>query len=152
MLNQFEIIGNLTKTPALRHTNNNKPVTTLDIARNFFVGEEKRTEYLQVTVWDNTAENACKYLKSGRQVFVKGKIVPVKKLIEGKNYNFNELHAETVLYLGPNDKGNNNEHSSSNREDPFENQQPYYGEYPFDSNSNNNPFNNIRNNNNPFSR
>jgi single-strand DNA-binding protein len=153
MLNSFEIIGNLTKTPELRKTTSGKPVTTLDIARNFNVGEEKKTEYIQVTVWEVSAENACKYLKSGRKVFVKGKIIPVKKNIEGKNYTFNELHAETVLYLGSSDKASNNAHSHENQGEPYGNQ-PDYGDIPFNnSGSSNSPFYNKKsNNNNPFGR
>ena len=158
MWNTFELIGNLTKKPVLRKTNSGIPVTNLDIAHNYWVGEEKRTDYLQVTLWKDNAVNACKYLDTGRQVFVNGTIKPVKQEISNKKYTFNELHAESVKYLGSNNQGNSNHQNNSSdqqgqlnsyQEDnytqvgnnPFQrdNENPNYGSNPFEQ-RNTNPF------------
>lgn len=132
MLNKFEFIGNLTRDVVLRHSNNNKAVCNLDIALNYYVQNEKKTEYVQVTVWEKQAEDAAKYLKKGRQVFTEGRVVVRKRQLEGKNISIPEFHATTVLYLGP---STNSDQQGSERNEQYYDEPPYSG-----SENSHNPF------------
>lgn len=115
MLNEAKFIGNLTKDLELRKTSSGKSVTNLDIALNYYVQNEKKTDYVQVVVWDKQAEDAANYLAKGRQVYVEARVVVRKRNIEGKNIPIPEFHAEKVLYLGsPNNQNGGGNQPPSN--------------------------------------
>lgn len=122
MLNRVEFIGNLTKDIELRKTNSQKSVCNLDIALNYYVGNEKKTEYVQVAVWDKQAEDAASYLSKGRQVYVEAKVVVRKRDIEGKNIPIPEFHADRVIYLGASNNQNSQQGSNG-----FQGHQPPQG-------------------------
>ena len=69
-MNKFFGIGNLTKAPELRETQNRKSVATLSIAINRDYGEG--TDYFNVVVWGDLADNCKKYLDKGSKVCVVG--------------------------------------------------------------------------------
>lgn len=150
MLNRVEFIGNLTKAPELRRTETDKSVTTLDVALNYYVGEEKKTEYVQVVLWEKKAEDACNYLTKGRQVYVEAKVVVRKRQFDGKNIPIPEFHADRVLYLGTasnQNDGNNEPHERVfGRQDSSQgfnsNQHPFGGQSnnPFAGQNNRGPF------------
>jgi single-strand DNA-binding protein len=118
MLNESKFIGNITKDIELRKTASGKFVTNLDIALNYFANGEKKTEFVQVVLWEETAENASKHLSKGRQVFVQAKVVVRKREIEGKNIPIPEFHAERVVYLGSsNQNGGGNQQQSNGYND-----------------------------------
>ena len=79
-INRVELLGNLGRDPELRYTPGGKAVTTLSIATDVFwraraTGEvKKRTDWHQVTVWEDTAEQCAKYLRAGEKVFVVGQL------------------------------------------------------------------------------
>ena len=122
MLNDVKFIGNLTKRVELRRTESGKSVANLDIALNYFIGEEKKTEYVQVVLWEKKAEDAATYLDKGRQVYVEAKVVVRKRNIEGKNIPIPEFHADRVLYLGAsnNQNGANDQDNQSGGVSPHE--------------------------------
>lgn len=74
------ISGNLTQDPELRFTKNEKPVATLRVA----CSDRKRTEsgewvdgetlYINVVVWNQTAQNAASSLNKGDSVVLQGKL------------------------------------------------------------------------------
>lgn len=147
MLNRVEFIGNLTKDIELRQTATGKSVTNLDIALNYYVQNEKRTEYVQVSAWDKQADDAAKYLSKGRQVYVEAKVSIRKRTLEGKNIPFPEFHALRVMYLGPANNQNGNGQPNPNDYDGsnfgYDQQDPghfgsSYGDTTFNQPSNNN--------------
>ena len=73
-LNSVQIIGNLGQDPEMRYTQNQKPVANFSIATTEQWGEQKKTEWHKIVVWDKLAENCSKYLKKGSCVFVEGRI------------------------------------------------------------------------------
>lgn len=145
MLNKVEFIGNLTQDLKMRTTNTSgKSVCNLDIALNYYVNGEKKSEYVQVIVWEKQAEDAVKYLSKGRQVYVEAKVIIRKKEINGTNISIPEFHADKVLYLGAsNVSGTNNQQESSQSLG----HQSEYKDSPFQQKGNGN---NQNHRNNPF--
>ena len=79
-MNKITIIGNLTRDPELRYTQNNRQVCNFSVAvniRGFGQSREEQAEmvnYYRVTVWGPQGENAAKYLAKGRRVAVSGSL------------------------------------------------------------------------------
>ena len=77
MLNRVILMGRLVADPELQHTPNNIAVTRLRVAvdRNYSKqGEEKKTDFIDVTVWRSTAEFVCKYFAKGRMIALEGSL------------------------------------------------------------------------------
>lgn len=92
-MNLIVLEGRLTKDPELRTTNNGKSVAdiTLAVNKSFKNQEgEKTADFLNITLWNDKAINANKYLKKGDLISVVGKL---------ENRNF-ELNGEKRYTLG----------------------------------------------------
>ena len=77
MLNHVTLMGRLVADPELQHTPNNVSVTRIRLAvdRNYSrQGEEKKTDFIDVTLWRNTAEFVCRYFSKGRMIAVEGSL------------------------------------------------------------------------------
>lgn len=78
-VNKVILVGNLGRDPEVRHTNDGKPVVTLNLAtseswKDRNTGERKeRTEWHRVVIFN---ENLCKvaenYLKKGSKLYIEG--------------------------------------------------------------------------------
>lgn len=83
-LNKVMLIGNLGRDPEIRHTQDNNPTATLNIAtseswKGKHTGERKdKVEWHRVVIFGKVAEIAQKYLKKGSSVFIEGKLVTRK--------------------------------------------------------------------------
>lgn len=78
-MNDMRILGNLTKDPVIRNTNNGKTVASFSVATNRdYVtpqGEKKQlTDYVNVVVWGDLAIAVQKNLMKGRRVYVEGRL------------------------------------------------------------------------------
>jgi single-strand DNA-binding protein len=80
--NTITVIGNLTKDPDLRYTQNGHAVASLAVAvnrrlRNAQSGEfEDRLDgFFDVTIWREHAENVAESLKKGMRVVVMGRLI-----------------------------------------------------------------------------
>lgn len=76
-LNKVILIGRLTRDPELRYTPSGKPVTnfTLAVDRNRGgQGQERETDFIDCSVWQQAAEFASKYGSKGRLVCVEGRL------------------------------------------------------------------------------
>ncbi|MBQ4558388.1 MAG: single-stranded DNA-binding protein [Clostridia bacterium] len=76
-MNKVILIGNLTKDPELTTTNNGVSVCrfTLAISRRYANAEgERETDFINVVVWRNLADNCHKFLKKGSKTAVVGNI------------------------------------------------------------------------------
>ena len=76
-MNKVILIGNLTKDPEMSTTTSGKNVTrfTLAVSRNYTNADgEKETDFINIVVWGNIAENCGKYLEKGRKCAVVGEI------------------------------------------------------------------------------
>lgn len=77
MLNRVILMGRLVADPELQHTPNNISVARVRIAcdRNYAKqGEKKKTDFIDVTVWRNTAEFVCRYFTKGRMIALEGSL------------------------------------------------------------------------------
>ncbi len=76
-MNKVFLIGNLTKDPELSETPNGTAVCkfTVAVSRDFANSEGTReTDFFNITVWRNRAENCGKYLKKGNKVAIIGSL------------------------------------------------------------------------------
>ena len=73
-MNKSVIIGNLTRDPELRTTQDGTPVCNFTVAVNRRVraSGQPEADYFRVTAWRTLGENCAKYLSKGRKVFVTG--------------------------------------------------------------------------------
>ena len=78
MLNRICIMGRITRDLELHRTQDGTAVTSFTVAvdddfKSKATGE-KKTYFLDVVAWRQTAEFACQYLGKGRMVVVEGKL------------------------------------------------------------------------------
>ena len=86
MLNSVSLMGRITHDLELRHTKDERSVISFRIAvdRDYQPNpEEKRSDFLEVTAWNGTAEFISKYFKKGQLIVVHGRL-------ESNNYTDKE--------------------------------------------------------------
>jgi single-strand DNA-binding protein len=109
MLNRIVLIGRLTKDPELRYTQSGIPVSsfTLAVDRSFKNAQgERETDFINIVVWRQQAENCAQYLS-------KGKLAAVDGSLQLRSYTGNdgikrtvaEVIADTVRFLSPKEGG-----------------------------------------------
>ncbi|MCP4810772.1 MAG: single-stranded DNA-binding protein [Proteobacteria bacterium] len=111
MINKVILVGNLGADPEMRTTGGGMPIANLRLAtterrkdRDGNWGEH--TEWHRVTAFGKTAENAGRYLKKGRQVYVEGKIRTNKYQDRDGNDRWStEVICDTLKFLGRGDGG-----------------------------------------------
>ena len=72
MYAQTIIIGNLTKSPELKHTPSGTAVAKCSIAYTDGYGDKKTSNFMDIVLWGKTAEAFNKYCKIGSKVMVSG--------------------------------------------------------------------------------
>ena len=102
MLNKIIIMGRLTRDPELRRTASSTAVAgfTLAVDRDFkSQNGEKRTDFIDVVAWRNTAEFVAKYFTKGRMAVVEGRLqIRDWKDKDGNNRRSAEVVAENVYF------------------------------------------------------
>lgn len=75
-LNHIALMGRLTRDPELKHIPSGVAVTTFTLAveRDYAEGGEKKTDFVEIVTWRNTAEFAAKYVSKGQQIVVSGRL------------------------------------------------------------------------------
>jgi|688.fasta_scaffold943063_2 single-strand DNA-binding protein len=71
-MNSVNIIGRLGRDPELRYTPAGKSVCELNLAVDYGYGENKKTAWLGVVLWEKTAEIAAQHLRKGDQCGISG--------------------------------------------------------------------------------
>jgi single-strand DNA-binding protein len=114
-LNKAEIIGNLTRDPEVKQTQNGKFYTSLSVATNREwtdknTGERKKdVEYHNVVLWGRIAEIAGQYLHKGDKAFFSGRLQTRSWEKEGhKNYR-TEIVVDNLIMLNTKPKQNTSE-------------------------------------------
>lgn len=76
MLNRVILMGRLTADPDYRTTHSSTAMArfTLAVERDYSQGEEKQTDFLDVTAWRSTADFVSKYFHKGQLVAVQGRV------------------------------------------------------------------------------
>ena len=103
-LNQAMLIGNLGKDPELKTTNNGTSFCNLSVATSeSWIGKDgnknQKTEWHNIVVWKQLAENCCKYLKKGSKIYLQGKIQTEKYEKDGQERYFTKIIANQVKFL-----------------------------------------------------
>jgi single-strand DNA-binding protein len=98
--NKVILIGNITKDLELRHTTSGIAVTSFTIAINTKWKEKEETTFVDIVVFNTTAENCCKYLKKGNPIFVEGRLQQKKwETEDGQKRSKMEVIGERVQFL-----------------------------------------------------
>lgn len=105
------IIGNLTKDPETRNTQNNKTVCNFTVAVNrrnkTGNGEHPETDFFRVAAWGAMGENCQKFLAKGKKVAVIG-AVQVRTFTDNNGEfkaNLEIPFADEVEFLSPREVG-----------------------------------------------
>ncbi len=99
--NNVFLLGNLTRDPELRYTEEGKPFVDIGLAVNRKwingQGEQKSSvDYMNITGWNQLAENCANNLKKGDRVMVAARVKYKQNEKDGKKYNIMYLNAEVV--------------------------------------------------------
>lgn len=103
-MNKCTIIGNLTRDPELRTTQDGTPVCNFTVAvnRRTRAGNQPEADYFRVTAWRALGENCAKYLAKGRKVMTCGPVTARAYAgSDGHTHATLELTAEEVEFLTP---------------------------------------------------
>jgi len=115
-VNKVILVGRLGRDPEIRTTQSGNSVGNMRVATS-----ERRkdrdgnwndhTEWHTIVMFGRTAENAVRYLKKGRQVYIEGRLQTRKwQDKEGNNRYSTEVVCNVLNYLG---KGSDNDGSGS---------------------------------------
>lgn len=100
-MNSVHIIGNLTRQPELRFTQNGKAVAnmTVAVADKF---NKDNTYFFDVVVWNKTAELCAEWLDKGKKVGVTGRLTSrTYETQDGQKRKVVEIVADDVDFLTP---------------------------------------------------
>jgi len=102
-MNKVILIGNLTKDPELTTTNSGISVCrfTLAVSRRYVgTSGERETDFLNIVVWRNQADNCSKYLKKGSKCAVVGSLQTRSyDAQDGSKRYVTEITADEVEFL-----------------------------------------------------
>jgi len=125
-LNRIQIIGNLTRDPEVRQTNNGLTVATISVATNYKwtnqqTGQpQEEVEFHSVVVWRKLAEICGQYLKKGSKVYFDGRLKTRNWTDDaGVKHYRTEIIADNMIMLdrkGDIPASNSSSSSSSNPE------------------------------------
>lgn len=120
MINKAIIGGRLTRDPEPSATVGGTEVSKFSVAidrRYKKQGEEKQTDFLNVTAFGKTAEFVNKYFEKGKAIIVVGSIQSRSYEKDGQKRYVTEIIAEEVNFAGSK-KDSTSEESSSVKEYP----------------------------------
>ena len=101
-INNTFLLGNLTKDPDLKYTNEGVAISEMGIAvnrkwRDASGLESSAVDYFNVTAWNSLAENCAANLKKGDRVIIGGHLnLRSWENREGKRYNIINITADIV--------------------------------------------------------
>lgn len=125
MFNRIILMGRLTKDPELKTTQSGVTMCRFSIAvdRAYSKGQEKQTDFFDITAWRQTAEFVSKYFSKGKCILIEGKLQNNNYTDQNgvKQYR-NAIIADNVAFCG--DKSG----SQQNGQAPPA-QQPYQNQY-----------------------
>lgn len=105
--NRADIVGNVTRDPEMRTTTSGQKVVTIGVATNErwkdkASGEMKeKSEFHNVVIWGDLAEEVTQHVRKGTRVFVSGRVQTRSwETQSGAKRTTTEIVAETVSMLG----------------------------------------------------
>lgn len=73
-VNKVILVGNLGSDPDSKFTPSGKQVVELSLATSFGSGDNTKTQWHRVVLWDKLADTASKYLSKGSPVYIEGRL------------------------------------------------------------------------------
>ena len=115
MLNTAIIMGRICGDLELRKTQAGVEVTRFTVAvdRAYKQGEEKKTDFINVTAWRSTAVFVCKWFGKGSMIAVQGAIQTGSYEKDGVKRNTFEIVADNVSFCGGKNDGQSNNSSQN---------------------------------------
>jgi len=101
-LNQINLLGNLTRDPEIKYTNEGTAICEMGIAvgKKWIDKEGKESEsvdFFNITCWNTMAENCAASLKKGDRVLLNGHMnLRSWENKEGKKFNIINMTADTI--------------------------------------------------------
>lgn len=106
MVNNVVLVGRLTDNPTVSSIENNKQVTTINVAvsRNFKNSDGiYETDFIRCVLWNGIASNTSEYCKTGDVIGIKGRLQSSVYEDENKKKHYvTEVVAERVTFLSTN--------------------------------------------------
>ena len=102
MLNNVIIVGRLTKDVEVIESENGtkRSYITLAVNRSFKNADgEVETDFINVILWNNLAENVCEYCKKGDVIGIKGRIEVNRYVKDDETKYVTEVVAERLTFL-----------------------------------------------------
>lgn len=122
MLNRAILMGRITKSPELKNTQSGVSVIQISVAvdRDYTPKEqEKKTDFIDVVAWRNTAEFIAKYFDKGQLIALAGSIQKRSYTDnQGNKRSVTEVIADQVYFCGG--KNDNKKEKPSFDENDFE--------------------------------
>lgn len=103
MFNLAVLTGRLTADPELKKTQSGISVTSFTIAvdRDYKSGEERKTDFINIVAWRQTAEFVTKHFTKGSLIGIEGTIQTRKyQDRDGNNRTAFEVVADNVQFVG----------------------------------------------------
>jgi len=129
-LNKVILCGNLTRDPEKRYIPSGTAVAELGLAVNERYksqsGEwQEKPVYIDVVVWDRTAENCAQYLSKGSPILVEGRLqLDQWETKEGEKRNKLRVRGDSVQFLGAPGGGGGGRSSSAGSNSGYSDQPP----------------------------
>ncbi|MDL2205334.1 single-stranded DNA-binding protein [Eubacteriales bacterium OttesenSCG-928-N13] len=99
------LIGNLTRDPELKTTNNGKSVCTFTLAVNRMKRDangNSQADFIPIVTWNQQAENCARYLDKGKKVAACGSVQTRSyNTQDGSKRYVTEIMAQEVSFLSP---------------------------------------------------
>ena len=96
-MNKVLLIGRITKDLELRHTPNDKAVCDFTLAVN---RDKENADFINCVVWNNQAENLCKYQGKGSLIAVFGELRVDTYEVEGNKRYKTYVYVNNIEFLG----------------------------------------------------
>lgn len=127
-MNMICLLGRLTADPELKHTQNQVPVIsfTLAVDRAYTPkGQEKQTDFINITAWRSTAEFISRHFHKGQRMALTGTLQSRRYTDkEGNNRTSYEVVADNVFFA---DSKQGNSNPSVDAETPQAQSSTNYG-------------------------
>jgi single-strand DNA-binding protein len=100
-LNKIMLIGRLVADPNLRFTTNGTATAkfTLAVNRNFKSDKGEETDFINIVLWRDLAENCSKYLQKGSLAMVEGRLSIRSYEKDGERKWMTEVVGNNVQFL-----------------------------------------------------
>lgn len=99
MINKVILIGRTPAKPSLKEGKTGTKYCSFSVATNSGYGENKKTDWHDITAFNNTAEKCAQYIEKGTLVLVEGRISYDKYEKDGKTVKTTKIIADYVTFL-----------------------------------------------------